>query len=59
MGEWNKHYDLTKYDMFVLDGTQWDIPVTFDGVHFTAEGHAAFAEALGKFFTNADFNCII
>lgn len=41
------------------DGTQWDIPVTFDGVHFTAEGHAAFAEALGKFFTNGNFNCII
>ncbi len=41
------------------DGTQWDIPVTFDGVHFSAEGHAAFAEALGKVFTNGEFNCII
>lgn len=41
------------------DGTQWDIPVTFDGVHFSAEGHAAFAEALGKFFTNGEFDCII
>lgn len=30
MGEWNKHYDLTKYDMFVLDGTQWDITIEYN-----------------------------
>lgn len=41
------------------DGTAWDIPLTFDGVHFSAEGHAAFAEALGKFFTKSIFNCTI
>ena len=24
----------------------WDIPLCFDGVHFTPEGHAAFARGL-------------
>ena len=28
------------------DTSQWDIPMTFDGVHFTEEGHMAFAEYL-------------
>lgn len=28
------------------DAGMWDIPLTFDGVHFTEEGHRAFAEAL-------------
>lgn len=25
---------------------EWDIPMTFDGVHFTEDGHKAFAEGL-------------
>ena len=28
------------------DAGKWDIDVTFDGVHFSPEGHAAFAENL-------------
>ena len=28
------------------DTEAWNIPMTFDGVHFTEEGHRAFAEAL-------------
>ena len=28
------------------DAGEWDIPLTFDGVHFTEEGHKAFAERL-------------
>ena len=28
------------------DAGEWNIALTFDGVHFTPEGHAAFAEGL-------------
>lgn len=28
------------------DAGRWNIPLTFDGVHFTEEGHRAFAEEL-------------
>ena len=28
------------------DAGEWRIPLTFDGVHFTEEGHRAFAEGL-------------
>lgn len=29
-----------------LDSGEWDISMTFDGVHFTEDGHNAFAEGL-------------
>lgn len=29
-----------------LDASGWDIPLTFDGVHFTEEGHRRFAKYL-------------
>ena len=29
-----------------VDAGAWDIPMTFDGVHFTEDGHRAFAEGL-------------
>ena len=29
-----------------LDAGEWDIPLAFDGVHFTEEGHRLFAEKL-------------
>ena len=31
-----------------VDTREWNIEFTFDGVHFTEEGHHAFAEKLGK-----------
>ena len=31
-----------------LDTRNWQIPLAFDGVHFTEDGHAAFAEKLLK-----------
>lgn len=31
-----------------LDASGWDIPLAFDGVHFTEEGHRRFAENLMK-----------
>ena len=35
------------------DAGQWEIPLCFDGVHFTEEGHRRFAEALEKEIANA------
>lgn len=30
------------------DGDKWNVPTVFDGVHFSEEGHAAFARGLSK-----------
>ena len=30
------------------DAVQWDIALAYDGVHFTEEGHARFAEGLAS-----------
>lgn len=35
------------------DAGKWDIDVTFDGVHFSPEGHASFARNLATLLTNA------
>ena len=32
--------------MGFVDAGEWNIPLTFDGVHFTEKGHKAFAESL-------------
>ena len=31
------------------DAGEWKVEVTFDGVHFSAAGHAAFAQGLSAF----------
>ena len=35
-----------KLGIAFADASAWNIPLAFDGVHFTQEGHAAFAEKL-------------
>lgn len=35
------------------DAGEWDIPLAFDGVHFTGEGHVKFAEQAQEAFTQA------
>ena len=35
-----------KMDIRFLDSGEWGIPLAFDGVHFTEEGHRRFAEKL-------------
>lgn len=37
-----------KMNIAFADAGQWDIPLCFDGVHFTEEGHRRFADALIK-----------
>ena len=34
------------------DAGAWNIPLAYDGVHFSAEGHRAFAEGLADYFRN-------
>ena len=36
------------------DAGKWDIPLTFDGVHFTGEGHEAFAEGLVNYLNEGE-----
>ena len=37
-----------KLNILFVDTREWNIELTFDGVHFTEEGHHTFAENLGK-----------
>ena len=36
------------------DAGKWNIPLTFDGVHFTEEGHIAFAEGLTNYLNEGE-----
>ena len=36
------------------DAGEWNIPLTFDGVHFTEEGHKAFAEGLANYLNKGE-----
>ena len=40
-----------RLDVGFVDAGKWNIPLTFDGVHFTEEGHKAFAEGLANYLT--------
>ena len=33
------------------DAGEWNVELTFDGVHFSEAGHLAFAEGIRKFIT--------
>jgi lysophospholipase L1-like esterase len=35
-------------DILFADADEWEIELTFDGVHFTEEGHARFADKLAE-----------
>ena len=40
-----------KLGIFFANARQWNVPLAFDGVHFTEEGHRAFAEGLYAYLT--------
>ena len=40
-------------DIAFADAGEWDIPLAFDGVHFTEEGHRRFAEQAQAAFAQA------
>ena len=33
-----------KYGAEALDAAEWNVPLTFDGVHFSEKGHRVFAD---------------
>lgn len=39
-----------------LDTLPWDVPVTADGVHFSEEGHAVFAERMTEYLNGIDIS---
>ena len=47
----NKAYEALSERLCLdfADAEEWNIPLAFDGVHFTEEGHRKFAEALGGY----------
>ena len=40
-----------KLGIAFVNAGQWNVDLTFDGVHFTEEGHRAFAEGLYAYLT--------
>jgi len=50
MTEYFKNLAL-RQGVFFADSDIWNIPIAYDGVHFTEEGHRAFAEGLIQFLT--------
>jgi lysophospholipase L1-like esterase len=51
-----KHYrELAKsLGIRFADAGQWNIPLAYDGVHFTEEGHIAFTEGLINYLNKGD-----
>ena len=37
-----------------VDAGMWNIPLAFDGVHFTQEGHSVFAERLAEIINKGE-----
>lgn len=51
-----KHYQILAERLGVrfADAGEWNIPMAFDGVHFSEEGHKAFAEGLFHYLNKGD-----
>ena len=39
-----------RLDIRFVDAGQWNVPLAYDGVHLTEEGHRAFSEGLIEYF---------
>lgn len=49
----DKYKDLTdRIGIGFADTRKWNIPMTFDGVHFTEEGHKIFAQRLCEYLSD-------
>lgn len=55
----NKEYSALSERLGVLfaDAGRWNILLAFDGVHFTEEGHSAFAQGLANFLSEGEKLC--
>ena len=43
-----------KQSIFFADAEKWNVQLAFDGVHFTEEGHRAFAKGLYSYLTKLE-----
>ena len=43
-----------KQSIFFADAGQWNVELTFDGIHFTEEGHRSFAKGLYSYLTKLE-----
>lgn len=52
-----KQYQLLaqRLDIRFVDASQWQIPMAFDGVHFTEEGHRIFSEKLYNYLNEGAY----
>ena len=51
-----KHYQILAKHLSVryVDSGQWNVPLAYDGVHLTEEGHRVFAEGLIDYLNKGD-----
>ena len=54
--ELNHKYKILAENLSIrfTDAGEWNIPMTFDGVHFTEEGHRAFADGLFEYLNKGE-----
>ena len=43
-----------KYGINTVHADQWNIPLAYDGIHFTAEGHRDFAEHMSEYLKRSE-----
>ena len=43
-----------RLDVRFVDAGQWDLPVAFDGVHLTQQGHRIFADELFNYLKEGE-----
>ena len=49
------YHDLSqRLEIRFVSADDWNIPLAFDGVHFTEDGHRAFALALAQYLNEGD-----
>ena len=47
------HRDLARrFGILFADAGEWDLELTFDGVHLTQQGHIRFADEILKFWND-------
>lgn len=42
-----------EFDIFYADSNDWNVEISFDEIHFSEDGHAAFAEGLAELLKNS------
>ena len=58
LGEWRKHYDLSKYGMAVCDGTQWELTIEYNNGRkpFKSSGDNAYPHNFNRLLDCLEVN---